>query len=133
MKPSTAPARKRYHELPLVLFTSLAISAGGLATGHPLAWALGISAWCDGRPEAGAVSLLLGTGFLLSTLHLGRPSRSVLVLSRTGRSWLSTEVLLGLVSCAASAFACLSPRSGPALLFQVRTASCGSRIPTLHV
>jgi len=76
----------RFHEWPLVAFTSLAGAGAGI---------LAASAAAADRPLGLAGILGIAAGFLVSTVHLGRPLRAPLALTRVGRSALSNEVLLG--------------------------------------
>ena len=76
----------RFHEWPLVVFTSLAGAGAGI---------LAASAAAADRPLGLAGVLAIAAGFLVSTAHLGRPLRAPLALTRVGRSALSNEVLLG--------------------------------------
>lgn len=104
MKPRTSEV-ERFHEAPLVAFTSLAIAGGGLAAGRLPLSILGIAGWTPGRMEAGSVALLVGVALAVSLLHVGRRGRMLQALRRTGRSALSTEVAFaGLTASAAFAF-----------------------------
>jgi DMSO reductase anchor subunit len=87
----------------------LAILGGGLAAGRLPLSILGIAGWTPGRVEGAFVALPVGIGLAVSLLHLGRRSRMLQALRRTGCSALSTEVALaGLTASAASAF-CVLP------------------------
>jgi DMSO reductase anchor subunit len=87
----TGQAADRFHEWPLVLFTTLSIAgAGVLAT--PL---LALVAAGTPAPAAPAIpwgALLVGAGLLISLAHLGRPARALLAPSGLGRSRLSAEI-----------------------------------------
>jgi DMSO reductase anchor subunit len=132
VKPEAGTTGK-FHELPLVLFTALATISAGLLAGHFGAWALGYAAWSPSVPVGWTAVLLLTAGMAASLLHLGRPAKMALSLNRTGRSRLSTEVLLALLVLAGSAGALCWPGNGtfgealwaiaapaaPALLFYI--------------
>jgi len=98
-----------FHETPLVLFTALVITGAGLPAGHFAAWALGLAAFTPNRWPAAVATILLVGGLLLSLLHLGRPARLVYALRRAGRSPLSTEVILALMTIVPAAAAQLLP------------------------
>ncbi|MFB3854046.1 MAG: DmsC/YnfH family molybdoenzyme membrane anchor subunit [Vicinamibacterales bacterium] len=88
----TAPAV--FHEPPLVVFTTLATAGAGILAStliRPL-----VGAPVGLRPiDSGMGAILIGTGFVFSTAHLGRKTRALLAIRRFGRSPLSTEVALG--------------------------------------
>ena len=86
--------RRKFHEMPLVLFTTLAMTAGGIGIGRLALAALGAGGWGATAGEAAAVGGLLALGIAFSTFHLGRPSRAGLALRRAGRSPLSNEVVV---------------------------------------
>jgi anaerobic dimethyl sulfoxide reductase subunit C (anchor subunit) len=83
-----------FHELPLVVFASLASAGCGLAAAHLLlsVW-VGIP-WVPPGPILLLSAVLTGAGVLASLAHLGRPLRSPRALARVGRSRLSNEVAI---------------------------------------
>jgi len=83
-----------FHELPLVLFTALAIAGAGVGTAHLGLFLLGWVSLVPALWVMALVGVLLALGLLLSVGHLGRPLRSALALIRVGRSPLSNEVLV---------------------------------------
>lgn len=87
--PSTA--RKHFHEGPLVVFSGLATAGAGIGAAHLLRGLLG-GGWV--LPSAHAVLLVgfLALGGVVSSAHLGRPSRGPLALLGLGRSPLSNEI-----------------------------------------
>lgn len=93
-----------FHEWPLVAFTTLAITGGGLLMTPALAGPAAASA----TGLLGMGIALLGLGLLVSLGHLGRPRRSPLALARLGHSRLSAEVALAGVSLAAGTLALAS-------------------------
>ncbi len=111
MSHAESRTKHEFHETPLVLFTALVIIGAGLPAGHFTAWALGMANWRPDRWSAGAGTISLASGLLLSLLHLGKPSRLASALRRTGRSPLSTEVALVLLTCLPAAAALLLPDS----------------------
>lgn len=106
---------RRFHQWPLVVFTTLAITGAGLLTAPLVAWVGG-----QARAAASASALLLlGTallaaGLLVSLAHLGQPRRAPLALTRAGRSRLSNEIVLASVTVGAGVFASASPDLSPA-------------------
>jgi DMSO reductase anchor subunit len=108
-----------------VLFSALTITGAGLLAGHFAAWALGLTAFTPKRCTAGVATILLAAGLLLSLLHLGRPARLVYVLRRVGRSPLSTEVILALLTTLSAAAAQLLPfrQTASALLWGLAAAA----------
>ncbi len=93
-----------FHELPLVLFTSLAIAGAGVGSGQLVLGLLGWIPWIPSRRVAALMAVLLGFGLLLSVGHLGRPFRGPFALARVGKSRLSNEVLVVGVALGASLF-----------------------------
>jgi anaerobic dimethyl sulfoxide reductase subunit C (anchor subunit) len=82
-----------FHELPLVLFTAMGMAGGGIGAARVLQGALSGRLPTLTRAESILLSVLLGTGFLISAWHLGRPLRGHLALRGLGRSPLSNEVV----------------------------------------
>jgi len=105
---------KTFHEVPLVVFTALAVAGAGVGAGRILLGAAGEGAWAAPQGEALVVLLLLLLGTAASTFHLGRPRRAGLALRGMGRSALSAEVLaLGAAVAAAGLAAFLPSGSFP--------------------
>jgi hypothetical protein len=79
----------RFHEWPLVVFTTLAVMGAGLLTSPLVAAIVGPSA-AAASPVLPLATALLAAGLLVSIAHLGRPLRAPLaitrVVSRTGVS-----------------------------------------------
>lgn len=86
-----------WHEWPLMLFTVLGQSVAGalIVTGM---------SWCATKEAAARqrlvhtlffLWLVMGLGFLASTLHLGSPLRALNSLNRVGASGLSNEIAAG--------------------------------------
>ena len=94
MNSSKRASRKGFHELPLVLFTALAVVAAGIGASRIVLVLAGAGEWQPTREEAAAEAGLLALGIAFSTLHLGQPFRAGLAVRRVGRSALSNEVLL---------------------------------------
>jgi hypothetical protein len=89
-----------FHEMPLAIFTTLATAGAGLALVAPTERLFHpIAPHEISGPIAGA---LIGTGLSVSLLHLGRKARGWRALARLGRSPLSTEVVVALITIAAS-------------------------------
>ena len=89
--------RRIPHEWPLVAFSSLAVAGAGTLAVGALVSAAGRPASALGARLAGEAPLatglvLLGLGLAVSVIHLGRPLRAGLALSRIGASPLSNEV-----------------------------------------
>lgn len=89
---SVSRTPRQFHEFPLILFTALGIAGAGVAATHPIAFACGFVPWIPARPEALLAALLIGSGLLISLLHLGRPARMARALSQIGSNFLSNEV-----------------------------------------
>jgi len=117
----------KFHETPLVLFTALVITGAGLPAGHFSAWALGLTSWTPNRWRATCALIVLATGLLISLLHLGRPARLAYALRRTGRSPLSTEVVLTLLTVVPAGAALFLPdrQAGTLLWALVAVAAPG--------
>ena len=99
-----------FHELPLVLFTAMGMAGGGIGAARVLQGALSGRLPTLTRAESILLSVLLGTGFLISAWHLGRPLRGHLALRGLGRSPLSNEVVaLGVTLTGALLGAALPP------------------------
>ena len=98
------PGRDAFYgtgDLPLVLFTSLAMMGAGSIGVLPLVWIIdGGIRWPDDAVAVAAISLL-GCGLLLSLSHLGRKGRLLLVIRGLPRSQLSLEAVLAGVTIAA--------------------------------
>jgi DMSO reductase anchor subunit len=110
MSESKAPSGKAFHELPLVLFTALAVVAAGIGASRIALTLAGVGEWLPTREEAAAVGGLLALGIAFSTLHLGRPFRAGWAVRGVGRSALSNEVLVaGTTVIAAGALVFLPP------------------------
>jgi len=111
-----------FHEWPLVVFTTLAITGAGLLATPLIAWlAAGTTA-----PVAGAVRLgvlLLAAGLAVSTLHLGRPFRAPLAAAGFGRSRLSTEVVVASVALVMGIVNALLQQASPVLGFTAAAAA----------
>jgi DMSO reductase anchor subunit len=109
---ASRPAASTFHEWPLVVFTTLAITGGGLLTTPLLAWAIaGTSApAADALPWGAA---LLAAGLAVSLAHLGRPLRAPLAPFGLRRSRLSAEIVLAgvalLLGTASAVFHYVSP------------------------
>ena len=93
MANSAHPADHRFHETPLVLFSTLGIAGAGIGAATLVRAFLSSSLPVVSRSEALLLSLLLGVGTLISAGHLGRPLRGPLALRRLGKSPLSNEIL----------------------------------------
>ncbi|WP_273859881.1 DmsC/YnfH family molybdoenzyme membrane anchor subunit [Photobacterium sp. GSS17] len=87
-----------WHEWPLILFTVLAQTAvgaflllGAVILGNKLC--VGVT----GRLHKGMffIWVLMGLGFMASTMHLGSPLRAFNALNQVGSSWLSNEIFTG--------------------------------------
>lgn len=90
------------HELPLVIFTIAAqMSAGSfIVLGLIHVFGLGARAETLDRvttPALYAIGPLLALGFGASTMHLGNPLNAVNAIRHVGTSWLSREIVLGMV------------------------------------
>jgi DMSO reductase anchor subunit len=82
-----------FHEWPLVLFTAMGMAGGGIGASRVVQGVLSGSLPSLTRADSILLSVLLGTGFLVSAWHLGRPLRGHLALRGMGRSALSNEVV----------------------------------------
>ncbi len=102
MKEAPASRRRQFQETPLAVFTAAAVAGAGIAVARLLAWALGLPPGSPGRGAAATVGVLLCSGLLISTWHLGRPLRRAWALRRAGRSALGTEVMFALLAAAAA-------------------------------
>jgi hypothetical protein len=127
MSSTSERVRKGFHELPLVLFTALAVSAGGIGAGRLVLAVAGVGGWGSTPAEAASVGGLLALGIAFSILHLGRPSRAGLALLGLGRSALSTEVLAAGATVVAAGVTVLLPQGHP-----VASVSAGL-VPVLSV
>lgn len=87
-----------WHEWPLILFTVLAQTAvgaflllGAVILGNKLC--VGVT----DRLHKGMffIWVLMGLGFMASTMHLGSPLRAFNALNQVGSSWLSNEIFTG--------------------------------------
>ncbi len=122
---SSAAGREtsKFHETPLVLFTTLVVIGAGLLAGHFAAWGLAAASWTPTRWCAGIAVVLIASGLFLSLLHLGRPSRLAYALRRIGRSPLSTEVILAFLILVPAAAALLLPDLPGTLLWGLAAAA----------
>lgn len=102
-----------FHELPLVLFTALAIAGSGVGTAHLFFALIRWAPWVPSGQVMSFIALPLAAGLLLSTGHLGRPWRGPLALVRVGRSPLSNEVLAVSVAATAGILALVLPAGSP--------------------
>ena len=82
-----------FHELPLVLFTTLGIAGAGIGAASLVQAAIAGASPVLPPPQGMMLCVLLGAGFLLSAGHLGKPLRGPLALRGVGRSALSNEIL----------------------------------------
>jgi anaerobic dimethyl sulfoxide reductase subunit B (iron-sulfur subunit) len=78
---------KTKSELPLVAFTLMGQMAAGMAVFSLFSGPLSI-------PLLLAIGLLIGTGGLISLLHLGRPQNAWRAAFHLKKSWLSREILM---------------------------------------
>ncbi len=89
-----------WHEWPLVLFTVLGQCAAGALIVSGLGW-LSLKNNSEARQRLVRsmfyIWLLMGIGFLASTLHLGSPLRAFNSLNRLGESALSNEIASGML------------------------------------
>lgn len=104
-----------FHETTLVCFTAAALSGAGVAAARPLAWATGLRADDPGRGAAASVLTLICAGLLISIGHLGRPSRMMRALLRTGKNALGTEVTFAALTAAAALLLVCVPLRAAAL------------------
>ena len=91
-RPGKRPVR-HFHELPLVLFTTLGIAGAGVGSAHLLRVGFEAGALALSVREGVLLSTLLFLGLILSAGHVGKPLRGPLALKGVGRSPLSNEVL----------------------------------------
>lgn len=87
-----------WHEWPLILFTVLAQTAVGAFL--LLGCIILSGKMCDEVQERlhrnmFFIWVLMGVGFIASTMHLGNPFRAINALNQVGHSWLSNEILMG--------------------------------------
>jgi DMSO reductase anchor subunit len=101
-----------FHEWPLVVFTTLAIMGAGVLT-SPLVAGIVSNSTATAQPILLLGSVLLAAGLAVSLAHLGRPVRAPLAAARFGRSWLSTEVVLGGLTLGAGVLVTLRPYELP--------------------
>ena len=101
-----------FHEWPLVVFTTLAVMGAGTLTA-PLVAAVAARSSAAAEPVMLPGALLLAAGLLVSLAHLGRPGRAGLAAVRVGRSWLSTEVVLGGLAMLSGLLVGLRPHAMP--------------------
>lgn len=90
------------HELPLVIFTIAAQMSAGSFIVLGLIQLLGIGAKRETmdavtNPALFAIGPLLALGFAASTMHLGNPLNAVNAVRHLDQSWLSREIVLGMV------------------------------------
>ena len=104
----------RFHEWPLVVFTTLAIMGAGTLT-SPLVAGIVSPSMSAAAPVILLGTLLLAAGLVVSLGHLGRPARAPLAAMRFGRSWLSTEVVLGAATMFSGLLVGLLPHQFPAV------------------
>lgn len=104
----------KFHEWPLVVFTTLAIVGAGLLV-TPLLAALSGEAPLSTASVLPYGVLLLGAGLAISLVHLGRPLRAPMAVLAIGRSRLSTEVLAGELAVVLGGAAALLPDPPTAL------------------
>ncbi len=105
--------RTTMHEWPLVLFSSLAIAGAGTLAVEPVLLAAGTSDIPLVGERAMWAAALMAVGLLVSLGHLGRSARLALASRRFGRSWLSTEVVLGTMVAVAGVVLALGPSAAP--------------------
>ncbi len=98
----------RFHEWPLVVFTTLAIMGAGLLTA-PLVAVIVAQSAAAASPLLLAGAAMLAAGLAVSLAHLGQPQRSPLALARTGRSRLSNEIVLASATVTAGILAAVFP------------------------
>lgn len=116
------------HMIPLILFTTLAITATGLLIGIGF-----LSIANTPYPEVKTLFLLsfglIGIGTLLSLFHLGKKKRFVFAISGLKHSWLSIEVILAAMvsGLSGATFMLLNTHSSESLIDLTAMASivCG--------
>lgn len=101
------------HEWPLVLFSSLAIAGAGTLAVEPMLLSAGTSDVAFVRERATWAAALMAVGLVVSLGHLGKPTRLALASRRFGRSWLSTEVVLGTLVALAGVVLVIGPDATP--------------------
>jgi len=112
--PEASSPNTRFHEWPLVVFTTLAImGAGVLAT--PLLAAIVAGTPAPAAPAIPWGAVLLGAGLAVSVAHLGRPLRAPMATRGIGRSRLSAEVVAAGAALVAAAITAALPYVSPAL------------------
>ncbi|MGR5063052.1 dimethyl sulfoxide reductase anchor subunit family protein [Photobacterium sp. DNB22_13_2] len=87
-----------WHEWPLILFTVLAQTAVGsfiLLGGVILSGKLCIGVNDRLHKAMFFIWVIMGMGFMASTMHLGSPLRAFNALNQVGSSWLSNEIFTG--------------------------------------
>jgi DMSO reductase anchor subunit len=104
-----------FHEIPLVVFTGLAMFGCGMAAAYLPAWIVGWRPFIPTPGYASAAGAVMGLGLFFSLGHLGKPLRMLLTLRGVGRSPLSNEVLLAGVAFSAMAGTAFLPSQGPLL------------------
>lgn len=111
---SVTHAAGSFHERPLVIFTTLAVTGAGLLTTPLLAWvAAGTPAPAASSVQWGAT--LLALGLAVSLAHLGKRTRAPLAVAGLGRSRLSAEVAAAGVALVIGTFAAFFPYVSPVL------------------
>jgi DMSO reductase anchor subunit len=108
------PSASAFHEWPLVVFTTLAITGAGLLATPLLAWLVAGTP----APAAGAVrwgALLLGASLVVSLTHLGQPVRALRVPRGLGHSRLSAEVATAGLAFALGIVTSMLPYVSPVL------------------
>jgi DMSO reductase anchor subunit len=115
-----------FHELPLVLFTAMGMAGGGIGAASVLQGALSGRLPSLTRAESILLSVLLGTGFLISARHLGRPLRGPLALRGMGRSPLSNEVAALAVTLTGALLGAALPSGHPLQAVSDLVAGIGS-------
>jgi anaerobic dimethyl sulfoxide reductase subunit C (anchor subunit) len=104
-----------FHEIPLVMFTGLAMFGCGMAAAYLPAWIVGWRPFIPTPGYASAAGAVMGVGLFFSLGHLGKPLRMLLTLRGVGRSPLSNEVLLAGVAFSAMAGTAFIPSQGSLL------------------
>jgi DMSO reductase anchor subunit len=117
---------RRFHELPLVLFSALGIAGGGIGAANLLGVLLAGGDLALARLEAILLSALLVLGVLVSAGHLGQPRRGPLALKGVARSALSNEILALGIALAGGLVAAFLPRGHSLLGAAGLLASLGS-------
>lgn len=115
------PSPSPFHEVPLVVFSGLAVAGAGLGASPLVRWVFGggegggLRGLWEGlsRVPALATGLALGLGLVVSLGHLGRPRRAWRALRGFGRSALSAEVAILAGAFLLSTGAALGSQGGP--------------------